>query len=123
MKQTFVISGRLPGYNELQGAKCWQASRRIKQDAMNRVLWAAKLARVKPVEEYPVTIQIECMEPNKRRDQDNVQSGAKKVVLDALQQMGVLANDNQKHIADIICPKPSISKDNPRVEVTIWDNA
>lgn len=47
--QTFQIKGRLPGYNELH-RQPWQAARRIKQDAMGQVIWAARRHRVKPVQ-------------------------------------------------------------------------
>ena len=120
MKQSFVIPGRLPGYNELHGAKCWQASRRIKQEAMNQVIAAARWARLKPVS-GPVLLGIRCFEPNARRDQDNVESGAKKVILDALQQMGVLQGDGRKYIRDICCPRPEIDRQNPRIEIVLQE--
>ena len=115
--QHFIILGRLPGYNELHKSN-WQLSRRIKQEAMNQVAAAARWARVRPAAR-PVKEEIYCFEPNARRDPDNVTSGAQKVILDALQQMGVLAGDGRKYIADIRCPRPAIDRKHPRVEVTI----
>lgn len=38
------------------------------------------------------------VEPNKRRDPDNVAAGGRKFCLDALQQCGVLPNDGWKQI-------------------------
>lgn len=120
MKQSFSISGRLPGYNELHGAKCWQASQRVKQEAMNRVIAAARWARLQPVS-GPVLLEIKCFEPNARRDQDNVEAGAKKVILDALQQMGVLRGDGRRYIQDILCPRPEVDRQKPRIEITLQE--
>jgi len=66
----------------------------------------------------PVVITIRCFEPDARRDPDNVTSGAAKCVLDALQNMGVLKNDNRKHVTPRL-PKPEVDRQNPRVEIEI----
>ena len=95
MTQTFTIPGRLPGYNELHKHP-WQAARRVKQEAMDAVIWAAREARLQPVQGRCV-VKICCYEPNRRRDVDNVKAGANKVILDALQQMGILKGDGQKN--------------------------
>lgn len=99
MTQTFTIPGRLPGYNELHKHP-WQAARRVKQEAMDAVIWAARAARIQPVQGRCV-VKICCYEPNRRRDVDNVKAGANKVILDALQQMGILKGDGQKYVADV----------------------
>ena len=114
--QRFLVEGRLPGYNELHKHP-WQAARRIKQDAMDRVIWYAKAARIKPITE-PCEIVISCYEPNARRDVDNVSSGANKVILDALQQMGVLKGDGRKYVKRV-GNSVEVDREHPRVEVTI----
>ena len=120
--QKFTISGRLPNMNDLIKGH-WTVQQQKKKEAMNAVLAAARWGKIKPVERYPVLVEINCFEPNARRDQDNVQAGAKKVILDALQRCGILAGDGQKYIADIICPKPQIDRKNPRVEVVLKEGA
>lgn len=115
MIQKFAIPGRLPGYNELH--RTWQVSRRIKQDAMDLVMWSAK-TRLRPVKGRCV-VRISCYEPNARRDVDNVTSGASKVILDALQQIGVLAGDGRKYVKQVELPAPEVDRKNPRVEVEI----
>lgn len=115
--QIFEIKGRLPGYNELH-KQPWQVARRIKQDAMSKVIWAAWRYRVKPVQ-GPCEITIACYEPNARRDVDNVKSGANKVILDALQQMGVLQGDGRKYVTNVINPPVEVDRENFRVVVTI----
>ena len=111
----FTVPGRLPGYNELK--QHYLESARIKGKAMDTIGWAVKAARIRPVT-GPVTVTIRCYEPNARRDPDNVTSGAAKCVLDALQNMGVLRNDNRKHVSPVL-PKPEIDRKNPRVVVII----
>lgn len=119
MKQRFVISGRLAGYNELHKVN-WRASHRIKQNAMETVKWAAWSAHIKPVKGRCV-VTIACYEPNARRDPDNVKTGANKVILDALQQMGILAGDGRKYIKDVVNPRVTVDRVFPRVEVIIED--
>ena len=115
--ERFTVPGRLPGYNELK-ARCWQESARRKEEAMREVQIAAMAARIRPVWGL-VTVTISCYEPNARRDVDNVTSGAGKVILDALQEIGVLQGDGRKYIAQVIYPAVEIDRKNPRVEVEI----
>lgn len=116
MTQTFTIPGRLPGYNELH-MHPWQVARRVKKEAMDAVIWAAREARLQPVKGRCV-VRICCYEPNRRRDVDNVKAGANKVILDALQQVGILAGDGQKYVADVQTTVEVVRED-PRVEVII----
>ena len=115
--QHFTIPGRLPGYNELK-ARCWQESARRKQEAMREVQLAAMAAHIRPVK-GKVAVMISCYEPTARRDPDNVTSGAGKVILDALQEIGVLAGDGRKYIAQVSYPAVEVDRSNPRVEVSI----
>ena len=118
--QRFLIEGRLPGYNELH-QQPWYKSRRIKQEAMDRVKWYARTAGISKIQGR-CTVTITCYEPNARRDVDNVTSGASKVILDALQQLGVLKGDGRKYVAQVICPAVEIDRTYPRVEVEINGN-
>ena len=120
--QTFTINMRLPGLNDLLNRNYW-SRRDVKQEAMNRVIFAAKLAKIKKVTNYPIEIGIYCYEINARRDPDNVQSGAKKIILDALKNADILSGDGRKYISNIICPMPQIDRKNPRIEVMISENA
>lgn len=115
MGQHFTITGRLPGYNELK-ARCWQESARRKADAMREVQIAAMAARIKPVRQR-ISITIRCFEPNAKRDVDNVTAGAGKVILDALQEIGVLAGDGRKYIEQVVYSKVEVDRKNPRIEV------
>lgn len=120
MKQQFTVSGRLPGYNELK-ARCWQEAARRKAEAMREVQLAAMIARIRPVRSQ-VTVTISCYEPNARRDVDNVTSGAGKVILDALQESGILQGDGRKYVAQVAYPPVAVDRKNPRVEISIEED-
>lgn len=117
----FTISGRLPGLNEV-----------INASRHNRFVGAAQKAKVtqdcayemycKKVPKFlkPVVIGFKWVEPNGRRDRDNVQSGAK-FILDAMQIVGVIKNDSRKYVKDVKHDTSEIDKLNPRIEVTISD--
>ena len=85
---------------------------------MNWVMFYALAAHIKPIR-GKCEINLVCYEPNARRDPDNVISGARKIVLDALQQMGVLAGDGRKYVSSVIDDRVEIDRENPRVEVSI----
>lgn len=101
MRQIFEVPGKLPGANEYQAAcrKHAKEGARMKREATEAVAWAAKAAKLKPME-APVSVRITWVEPNMRRDKDNIRFGAK-FVLDGLQEAGVIGNDNWEWIAGI----------------------
>lgn len=119
MPQSFTVTGRLPGYNELK-ARCWQEAARRKHDAMREVQIAAMAAKIRPIRKK-ITVTIRCFEPNARRDVDNVTAGAGKVILDALQEIGVLAGDGRKYVEQVIYEQVEIDRKNPRVEVEMGE--
>jgi len=112
--QVFEIPGRLPGYNELNSGH-WATRYAIKQRAVSDVYYCIKDARIQPVGR--AVVYIRCYEGTRRRDVDNVQSGASKVVLDALVTARVLKNDSRRYVKDVIA-MVEIAKE-PRVEVVI----
>lgn len=95
----FTIQLRLPSINNYVD-KC----RRNKYQANN---YKQKIQR-EIFSYYPkgvkldncYNVYIEWHEENRKRDVDNIQSG-QKYIFDALQEYGVLENDNQKHIRQI----------------------
>lgn len=119
MYQKFVIPGRLPGLNEIIASSRthWAVANKQKIDAMSTVIYAARAARIKPVKGF-AEITITCHEPNKRRDADNVQSGAAKLALDALYKAGIIQGDGQRYIK-LIQPPLEVDRENPRIEVEI----
>lgn len=112
---TYTIPGRLPGYNELNVH--WAKRQKIKQDAMDLVGWHILAQGIQRYKDK-VTVGIRCYEPNKRRDPSNVRAGAEKVILDALQNMGIIRNDNWRWLED----KPAtveVDPQNPHIEIQI----
>lgn len=66
----------------------------------------------------PVFMEYLWVEPNKRRDKDNISSFGRKVIQDALVQCGVLEDDGWNHIAGF-SDRFEVDKGNPRIEVLI----
>lgn len=73
-------------------------------------------ARLKPMIE-PVDIRFHWIEPNMKRDKDNIRFAAK-FILDALVKMGILKNDGWKSINNLY-DKFSVNSNNPRIVVTL----
>lgn len=100
MKQKFIITKTLPGLNEIIAAASkprfgHKVYARMKRECDEYIGWCIKEAKIKPIKR--VKIDFTWVEKNKRRDPDNVCS-AKKFILDALVQMGILENDGWKEI-------------------------
>ena len=98
--QEFTIKQRLPGLHEYIHAVNINRYKgnALKREAQDAIGLAIKRARLEPVTEYPVAICFEWHERTKRRDLDNIAS-AKKFILDALQECGILEGDGQKQLA------------------------
>lgn len=58
-------------------------------------------------------------EAGKSRDKDNVSGGARKCILDAFVQNGVLGNDDWSWIAGFDGEEFSVDKDDPRIIVVV----
>ena len=68
--------------------------------------------------EKPVVIHYQYYEENARRDIGNIHAPVQKFVEDALQDCGVIPNDNQKWVVGFTA-RFAIDKENPRIEVTL----
>lgn len=101
MRQLFEIPGRLPGMNEYTNAcrKSAFTGGTLKRQTEESIMWAAKAAKLKPMKPG-VVVNITWIEPNMRRDKDNIRTGVK-FILDALVTLGVLGNDNWAWVEDI----------------------
>lgn len=119
MTQTFIIWGRLPGLNEIISADRAhaQVGARLKRETLDMVSLCIRAAGLKPVEQ-PVVIHYRFYEPNRRRDVGNVLAGADKVIEDALVKCGILPDDGQKWVRNIV-PWFGVDGENPRIEVTL----
>ncbi len=92
----------MPGLNELLGAAL---RNRHVYGSMKRK-WGGVVALYARTQGFPkitgpAHYEIECIEPNRRRDPDNFIGGAQKVLFDALQDEGLLENDGWEHVLSI----------------------
>ena len=117
MTYKMTIQGRLPSLNEYIAA-CRtnpHAGAKMKKDSEEQVMWF--LNRL-PRFERPIRLHFLWIEPNARRDFDNISSFGRKVILDAMQTAGKLPNDNRKFVKGF-SDEFAIDKENPRIEITI----
>jgi Holliday junction resolvase RusA-like endonuclease len=114
----FCIHGALPGLNEYVTA-CRTNARvgaRFKRDAENVVRIYARTHRP-PTFDGPVFVRFAWHERDRRRDADNV-AFAKKFILDALVDLGVLPDDSRKYVTGF-ADEFHLDRQSPRVVVTI----
>ena len=120
MEYLLIIPGTLNNLNDYidaertnrhKGAKMKAYNGNIVSQAIRRCMRGVKL-------EKPVFMEYLWVEPNKRRDKDNISSFGRKVIQDALVDTGVLKNDGWKHVVGF-SDKFDVDKENPRIEVLI----
>ena len=101
--QSFFIGARLPGLNELieLRARSPHAYRRAKEKWGQVVAMFARRDGMVAMES-PVRFRFHFVEPDARRDPDNVCSAAIKVILDALKKLGTIPDDSQAWVKGIV---------------------
>jgi Holliday junction resolvase RusA-like endonuclease len=124
VKQEFFIPIRFPSTNEVikwcktpgKGAKIYAGRKNKYQEDILTVLTANK---VQPVT-GKIVVHFHWVEPNRRRDFDNIVSFGQKWTLDALKKGGIIVDDSREYIArtthDIA---EEVCKDLPGVYVTL----
>lgn len=119
MRQTFVIEGRLAGMNEYVFANRSNRFKgaALKKENQEKAEAAIAASGIVPFDK-PVIIHYLFVEPNCRRDVDNIASGGTKVISDALVAKGIIPDDNQKWVKGMTC-KFLVNAKNPRIEVTV----
>ena len=118
MRQTFEIPGRLDGLNEYTDANRTNryAGSKMKRANQNMVVLAVKRAKIVPCFE-PVRLSITWIEPNMRRDPDNIRFAAK-FILDALVETGTIPNDTQRYVRGI-SDRFLVNPSDPRIIVEL----
>ena len=98
MKLTY--KGKLPSLNELinAGRTNKYVGAKVKRELTQDLAWIFKAQAGGKKYSEKVVISIHCYEGNLRRDDDNVLSGACKVILDALQVAGIIPNDSPRYV-------------------------
>jgi Holliday junction resolvase RusA-like endonuclease len=111
-----IVPGRLPGLNEYtnQNRKNRYAGATMKGDVESLIS-----LYIPNWDQYtvPVRLEFHWYEPKSNRDCDNI-AFAKKFILDALVNKGVLKNDNQKWVKGF-SDHFYVDKENPRIVVDI----
>lgn len=113
-----VIRGKLPGLNEYIDA-CRREPRlgnRMKREAEDLVIWSAK-ASLRGKIQTPCVMHYTWVEPNRKRDLDNISAFGRKVIQDALVRAKYLSGDGWAHISGFT-DTFQVDRKNPRIEVT-----
>ena len=121
MQYKLTIPGRLPGLNELIEAE--RANRykgaQLKKDAERRICAEIRRQLHGVHIRRPVVMRYLWVEPDRRRDRDNITAG-RKFVQDALVRCKVLQNDGWKEIIGF-SDDWAVDKARPRVEIEITE--
>lgn len=119
MTQKIVVYGRLDGMNDLIACNRKNRYKGAEEKRVNQmlVISAIRRCKTKKVKRYPVSVEIKWYEKNERRDPDNI-AAAKKFILDAMQQAGIMRNDGRQEVLEFH-DFFFTDKKNPRIEITI----
>nr|WP_308743236.1 hypothetical protein [uncultured Anaerocolumna sp.] len=122
MEYKLTILGRLDGLNEYTAANRTNPYKggKMKQENEDTVIWQIRQQLRGVHITKPVIIYYRFFEPNSRRDNDNILSGATKFIQDSLVKTKILVDDNQKCIPKFYFDT-FVDKKNPRIELTITE--
>jgi len=93
----------------------------MKKKQERLITGALTAQQVKPVKNYPVTLNIIWYESSERRDVDNI-TFAVKFIMDALKACGVIVDDSRRYVTGINHTVKT-DKSNPRIEVEIKEGS
>ena len=115
---TFFIPFRLPGMNDIIAANRWHRMNgaKLKRQTQEDIGMIIK-SQCRAVFTETVKLSYTWVEPNRKRDLDNIMS-AQKFIQDSLVEMGIIKNDGWKQISGI-SHKFTVDKDKPGVWVKI----
>jgi Holliday junction resolvase RusA-like endonuclease len=122
MEYRLIIKGTLPNLNDyigqlninkFRGADMKRKAETVVKSFIGKQLRGVQIAR-------PVTLSYLWVEPDRKRDLDNIASFGMKAIQDALVKHGTLQNDGWSCITGF-SHSFSVDKDNPRIEVLITE--
>lgn len=102
----FVINTQLPSLNDYQNVCRYNrfAAAKFKKEYEEAIEWAILKGKnsgtLQHITAYPVELDIEWHEKDRRRDVDNIKSAAK-FILDGMTKVGLIKDDSRKYIAQI----------------------
>ena len=115
----FTVHGSYCGYKQLAKADVWQVAQQRKDRDQQDIVWQIRAAGVQPITDYPVVITVTVYQKDRRKDADNVKAGATKIILDAMKTAGIIKDDCQKYVADVMWGPLQTSINDPRVHVLV----
>lgn len=116
-KLIIVVDGRMPGLNDYDAQNSnWRKNGKAKKLWSGLVAEAAKVV-ARNAKYDLVDIHYHWIEPNKKRDKDNVRFAAK-FVNDGLVKAGVIPADGWKNVNNL-SDSFSVDSERPRVEITV----
>ena len=118
----FTIQGELPDLNTYINAERSNryAGASLKKKATDKVVLSIKDKNTVDRRKFNyVSLEISYFCKDKRKDKDNI-AFAKKFIFDGLQKAGIIENDGWKNVFNWT-EYWHIDKENPRIEVFIWD--
>lgn len=123
MEYELTIPGRLTGLNEYIADERTNRYKAAKLKRKNEDIIATAIKQqLRGIEvKSPVEMHYLWVEPDRRRDRDNI-AFAKKFVQDALVNAGVLRDDGWNHVVGF-SDRFGVDKINPRIEVLIKEVA
>jgi len=115
-----IIPGTLPGLNEYIGVCRGNkySAAKMKNQAEHTVIVCTKKSKIKKFNN-PVFVKFLWIEPNRRRDKDNI-AFAKKFIFDGLVKAGILQGDGWRYVADFK-DTFAVDKLKPRIEIEITE--
>lgn len=115
-----TIWGTLPGLNEIinENRRNYHAGAKLKKEAQFLVEMSARKCLKKWRPAGAVWMHYTWIEPNRKRDKDNIAAGGRKIIQDALVATGYLRNDGWNDIVGF-SDEFRIDKKDPRIEVEI----
>jgi hypothetical protein len=118
-EQTFFIDGTLPSMNDIIAA-CHSKYRgkynNMKKKSAERISLAMRESNIQHVDH--ALFEFLWIEPNKRRDPDNVCAGGRKFILDTIVSCGIMKDDSAKYVMGFK-DDWGYDKESPGVQVTI----
>lgn len=114
----FTIPGRFPGMNEIiaAGNAHRMVGAKMKKDWTKLASDCIMVFKV-PVFIPPLKVKFLWIEPDMRRDLDNICAGAK-FIMDAMVEMGRIPKDSQRYVKHLYHDF-AVDKVNPRVQIEI----
>lgn len=124
MTFSLTIPGRLSGTNDIIRMAAWNRYAGGAKRKKEKELCAWHIRHDNAIHKAHFTnavrVSLAWIEPNAKRDLDNI-TGGLKVILDALVMCKIIPNDSREWVKAIEHRFPEPDKKKPRIEVTLTD--